>query len=64
MTNVLKIPANSQAYLFATRDIAQDKFDVRRFAYDFVNVVAFPEPWAYYKFEEPNGSELWVDATG
>ena len=40
MTNVLKIPANSQAYLFATRDIAQDKFDVRRFAYDFVNTAA------------------------
>ena len=63
MTNVLKIPANSQAYLIATRDITQDKFDVRKFAYDFKNAVVFPEPWAYWKMEE-DGCADRVDATG
>lgn len=62
MTNVLKIPANSQAYLIATRDVAQDKFDVRKFAYDYINAIALPAPWAYWKMNETIGTR--IDSTG
>lgn len=42
MTDLLRIPANSQAYLFAARDAAADTFDVKKFAYGFLNGIP---PW-------------------
>ena len=32
---ILKIPGNSKAYLFAKRDDAQDKFDVKKFLFNY-----------------------------
>jgi hypothetical protein len=63
-TDIIKIPAGTQVYLTAERDVVDDAFDVTEFTWPYLNAAPFPEPWAYYKFEEPNESELWVDATG
>ncbi len=62
MTNILRIPANTQAYLFVRRDIAQDKFDVKKFVYDYVNAESFPPAWAYWKMEEDGTNRL--DSSG
>lgn len=63
MTDLIKIPANSEAYLTAVRDDAADKFDVVEFAYDYLNPAAFPTPWAYWKMEE-EGLETRADSSG
>jgi hypothetical protein len=62
MTNILKIPANTQAYLTAQRDEVEDVFDVVEFTWPYINEIVFPEPWAYWKFEEESGTRF--DATG
>jgi hypothetical protein len=51
MSLLLKIPSKTQAYLFAKRDLAQDKFDVTKFRFGYENIIDIPLPWAYYKFE-------------
>lgn len=61
MTNILRIPANSQGYLTAIRDNAVDKFDVVDFTYNYLNS-DFPEAWAYWKLEEASGTR--VDSSG
>jgi hypothetical protein len=60
---IIKIPANSQAYLYAKRDANQDKFDVNKFVFGYLNTSAFPFGWwAYWKFEESSGP--FMDSTG
>jgi len=61
MTKILRIPANSQAYLLAKRDSARDKFDVTKFVFGYENAAAFPPAWAYWKMEEESGTRY--DAT-
>ena len=63
MTNLIRIPANTRARVTVARDDIVDKFDVVGMQFKFLGG-AFPAAWAYYKFEEPDESELWVDATG
>lgn len=57
MSNVIRIPANAQAYLYVMRDSAQDKFDVKKLVW-FLNeeTVTFPEPLQYFKFDETSGT--------
>lgn len=62
MTNILRIPANTQAYLTAIRDAAADKFDVMEFTYQYGNQASFPPAWAYWKMEEASGNRL--DSSG
>jgi hypothetical protein len=62
MTNILKIPANSQVYLTAICDSDKDKFDV----VDFITCEresTFPAAWAYWKMEEETSGDR-IDATG
>ena len=62
MTRILRIPANSQAYLTAMRDSAQDKFDVVDYVFPYLNAMDFPAAWAYWKMDESSGTR--ADATG
>lgn len=62
MTLILRIAPNTQAYLFAKRDVAQDKFDVTKFRYNYGGAATFPDPWAYWKFTD-EGS-IGLDYTG
>ncbi len=63
MTNILRIPANSQAYLTVIRDSAVDKFDIVDYKYGYLNPIPFPTPWAYWKLEETIGNPR-LDSTG
>ncbi len=62
MANIIRIPANSQVYLTARRNTAQDKFNVIEYVYPYENAEAFPPAWAYWKCEETSGNR--ADATG
>jgi hypothetical protein len=62
MTDIIKVPANTRMRLKAVRDEEHDKFDVVDMAFQFNGETMLPEPWAYWKMEEPSGNR--IDATG
>jgi hypothetical protein len=63
MTNILRIPANSQGYLTAIRDAAADKFDVIDFTFNY-GVTMTPFDVLDYYFSDafsqnPGSGGIW-----
>lgn len=61
MANILKITANTRAYLTSIYNAVEDKFDVLAYRFNYGGAVV-SEPWGYWKFEEVNG--LRIDSSG
>ena len=54
----VRIPAGTQAYMFVVRDYEHDKFDVKKFVYNYINedVVSInlgPVPLSMFAISEP-----------
>lgn len=62
MSRIIRLPANSQAYVKVLRDGNQGTFDAKLMRYGYVNPPAFPAAWAYWKLNEASGSRL--DSSG